>query len=452
MFFLVFTFSISIRKSVQYQILFIFIVFLRFTNFRVNIETSSINQENHLEIKISRETYYHYEEYMNGNHNNFNMKNSPLFHQNYITFLKNYEDIEKEINISKVNLKRIINDHDSLVDIFQPPNHHYNSFNLSKIRTNDATEGFGFTVFRGNMIDHSLIDKIKAQNQKKIKLSKAVSSIKTRVVMDQSNVYFQEWQLCNQIMETMPTIFTLVFRRKQLLYEKALYLADIYYQISEIWQELNHAVDAFNVRTHTIADSSSIWGFEQSLAPSYRGGGIQPAPEEPMILDLPSAFTVHSIRWEGTNEGDYYERKQNQLQINKQTENIAKIDITDKSKINLFRNKKNNLSKVYLPACPPFIYDKNMYISDPVREHKIFKRRIAWTSNEQNIFYELFNSYPKKFSKITSFLPGKETKDVIEFYYSHRYEPDMINALTRIKQCCPMSNKVISEGKVRGNS
>lgn len=96
------------------------------------------------------------------------------------------------------------------------------------------------------------------------------------------------------------------------------------------------------------------------------------------------------------------------------------------------------------------LYDTNRFVKDPELEHNQFKKRIVWLPFEVKLFYDKFFMYPKKFGKISKCFPDKTTKDVIEFYYSHRYTTEMKQVITRLKHRGKMSNnKVASEGQVK---
>lgn len=96
------------------------------------------------------------------------------------------------------------------------------------------------------------------------------------------------------------------------------------------------------------------------------------------------------------------------------------------------------------------LYDMNRFVKDPEFEHNQFKKRIVWLPFEEKIFYEKFFIYPKKFGQISSYLPEKTTKDVIEFYYTHKYTTEMKQVITRLKHRGKVTNnKVASEGQVK---
>ena len=90
-------------------------------------------------------------------------------------------------------------------------------------------------------------------------------------------------------------------------------------------------------------------------------------------------------------------------------------------------------------------YDENMLVEDPVKEHEMFKRRLAWTDDEKKIFYEKYGQHPREFKKIANALPGKSTKDVIEFYFLNRL-PMNLHELDVRARTKGHHKKVISEG------
>jgi hypothetical protein len=51
----------------------------------------------------------------------------------------------------------------------------------------------------------------------------------------------------------------------------------------------------------------------------------------------------------------------------------------------------------------------------------------VWTVEEISVFLEKFALYPKEFSKISCFLPEKQTKDCIDFYYRRKYSLGLKN-------------------------
>ena len=90
-------------------------------------------------------------------------------------------------------------------------------------------------------------------------------------------------------------------------------------------------------------------------------------------------------------------------------------------------------------------YDENMLVEDPVKEHEMFKRRLTWTDDEKKIFYEKYGQHPREFKKIANALPGKSTKDVIEFYFLNRI-PMNLHELDVRARTKGHHKKVISEG------
>ena len=90
-------------------------------------------------------------------------------------------------------------------------------------------------------------------------------------------------------------------------------------------------------------------------------------------------------------------------------------------------------------------YDENRLVSDPVKEHDAFKHRLIWTEDEKKIFYEKYAQHPREFKKIANALPGKCTKDVIEFYFLNR-KPMNLHELDMKARTKGQHKKVISEG------
>jgi hypothetical protein len=67
------------------------------------------------------------------------------------------------------------------------------------------------------------------------------------------------------------------------------------------------------------------------------------------------------------------------------------------------------------------VWDSNLFVEDPLREHKEFKGRVLWTDADKDIFVREYVRRPKKFAMIAKNLPGKSVGEVIEFYYQNRY-------------------------------
>jgi len=94
--------------------------------------------------------------------------------------------------------------------------------------------------------------------------------------------------------------------------------------------------------------------------------------------------------------------------------------------------KNNNLSELSLVASdqPMYLtdhdrecylyYDENNLISDPVKEYELYKKRSSWTEKESRIFIEKYAIYPRDFKKISSYIAGKTTKDIVEYYNINR--------------------------------
>jgi hypothetical protein len=92
-------------------------------------------------------------------------------------------------------------------------------------------------------------------------------------------------------------------------------------------------------------------------------------------------------------------------------------------------------------------WDMNRAVEDPVSEHKHFKKRVIWTEDEKDVFIEAYMQHPKKFRMIARDLPGKEVKDVIEFYYLNRYALGLKEKEPASRR--KGSSRVISEGIIK---
>jgi hypothetical protein len=88
-------------------------------------------------------------------------------------------------------------------------------------------------------------------------------------------------------------------------------------------------------------------------------------------------------------------------------------------------------------------FDTNNEINDPIGQHVVFKRRIAWTAEEHEIFLEKWTVMPHKFREIAKALSEKTAKDVIEHYYITKNKGSLPTGKKRAKV------KVKAEGAVR---
>ena len=67
------------------------------------------------------------------------------------------------------------------------------------------------------------------------------------------------------------------------------------------------------------------------------------------------------------------------------------------------------------------LYDENSLVTDPVKEHNMYKNQVTWTEEEKKIFLERYANNPRDFRKISLGLPSKSQKNIIEFYYLNRH-------------------------------
>jgi hypothetical protein len=58
------------------------------------------------------------------------------------------------------------------------------------------------------------------------------------------------------------------------------------------------------------------------------------------------------------------------------------------------------------------------------------KSKLVWSEDEKEVFYIQLREHGKRFRKIGLYLPGKSTKGVIEFYYLHKFTPEMQEVLS----------------------
>jgi hypothetical protein len=91
-------------------------------------------------------------------------------------------------------------------------------------------------------------------------------------------------------------------------------------------------------------------------------------------------------------------------------------------------------------------YDENNLVEDPVLEHELFKRRVGWTEDEKRIFLEKYAQHPKQFKKIANALPGKCTKDVIEYYFINRVKLNL-HEVRRLSKGKGRHRKITAEGR-----
>ena len=92
-------------------------------------------------------------------------------------------------------------------------------------------------------------------------------------------------------------------------------------------------------------------------------------------------------------------------------------------------------------------FDMNKFVEDPVAEHNAYRKRLVWTEAEVKTFLERYAQHPREFKRISTGLPMKTVKDVIEFYNIHRIDLNLkdIEVASRKRG----RKKMISEGVVR---
>ena len=245
-------------------------------------------------------------------------------------------------------------------------------------------DSLGIVEFRGTLVCHPLIDELKKQNQQKICRSKAKALIPVQKGQTNVPTFYHNIGLgIDHDFGVLPSMFVCVYWRKQVVLEKCFALLKQYRELASLWSECCVAIDCFNI-IHHDDENFAAWGLEQPYHPTKPYGGralrVGCACDVPMYLD-----SVDKLAY-------------------------------------CFR-------------------DDNKSVEDPVYEHKVFRKRLSWTTEEQNIFVEKWALHPKKFRQIAHYLPQKTVKDCIEFYY-------LIKNNMHLASKKRAGKKVVTEGKV----
>lgn len=69
--------------------------------------------------------------------------------------------------------------------------------------------------------------------------------------------------------------------------------------------------------------------------------------------------------------------------------------------------------------------NSNGVIEDLVAEEREQKYANPWSAEEKEVFMQKFLLHPKNFHKIATYLPDKETKDVVQYYYNNKKALDL---------------------------
>lgn len=72
-----------------------------------------------------------------------------------------------------------------------------------------------------------------------------------------------------------------------------------------------------------------------------------------------------------------------------------------------------------------FFDNTNGLVEDPKEAERVRKAANPWTEDEKKTFLTKFNKNPKRFYKISTFLPRKSVHDVIEYYYDNALTLDL---------------------------
>ena len=253
-----------------------------------------------------------------------------------------------------------------------------------QINNQSFSGSLGIVEFMGTLVCHPLIDDLVKQNQQTIRKSKNKGFLavpKSQVSIP--TFYRAELKMIERVSDVLPGMFVSVNRRKQVVLEKSFALLKRYREIASLWCESCVVIDCFNV-VHHDDEKDLEWGLEQRYGPT-------------MHLEKAAA------RGACASDVPMY------------------LDSVDK-----------------LAYC---FRDENKIVEDPVYEHRMFRKRLSWTTEEQDIFVEQWARHPKDFRRIAQFLPQKTVGDCIEFYYLIKNTIHLVSKKRSRK-------KVVAEGKV----
>lgn len=248
----------------------------------------------------------------------------------------------------------------------------------------------GVRMYRGMILSDALLRDVLAANRRKKMESEA------RVTSGWSAREFRSVQELPQYRRVaaglranaLPALYH-SFVRKEVAAERQRALAGEYAVRRAQWEANNGVLDDYSLRMNS---KSSNW-----------------PPEFPK--DVPAVDDGARLRWAAPDQEMYCREEERRL--------------------NGFRNA-------------------NGYVDDPVGAYREYKERVVWTDDEKSIFVDKYRQYPKKFEKIQDFLPDKSYKEIVEFYYQHKYELGLKEneGLTKKRGG---RRKIVSEGTSKKN-
>lgn len=277
------------------------------------------------------------------------------------------DEIDREIMIEKIKLKKLIILHNS------------KNVSISPIDNDKLKKGV-VNKF-GNLLSSSPYDQIKKQNKEKIEKSKKGKTLHVPEVFkrigDLPHFFADNMEHDKEVLGHLISV-----KQKENEYHRA--LTDVYLEKREKWEPYSESLSKYH---KTLRKAVDQWPpeFKLSILKSTNSSDITPY----------CAQDVLQYKTEEDKQGYLY-------------------------------------------------YDENNLVEDPVFEHEYFKRRIGWTEEEKKIFLEKYAQHPKEFKKIANAIPGKCTKDVIEYYFINRIKLNLheVKRLSRSKG----HKKITTEG------
>jgi hypothetical protein len=255
---------------------------------------------------------------------------------------------------------------------------------------NRVIRSFRLDDFRGFLFCCDVTDELRGQNQSKIEQSHRLYSVQSapQVSIVEELPFYQENM--QRHVEALSFVFTSIFWRAAVVHDQKMSFASQYVQIYRMWKtEFCPAVDTLNLKYHR--DMRVDWGEEQAQQPTVPFEG--PDAKAGVVCDIEQRLRTEIPRY-----WDYY--------------------------------------------------DTNRFVQDPIYAHIQYKRRLAWTEEERELFLRLFWAHPHEFARIAESFPDKTTKDIVEFYYLTKTSHQMVAAKGMKKKRVGAKAKRLTEGKV----
>lgn len=246
--------------------------------------------------------------------------------------------------------------------------------------------------YQGFLFSRDLFDDFRNTNRAKVQRSHRRFTVQTHITLDNIEELPQYEKVLHTHYEFLPAMFTTTYWRSALVQEQKMIYALHYVELWKVWRnEVMPAVDTLNLKFHI--DMRDDWGEEQ--------------PEAKPTVPIEGPLAV----------------------------------------VGCAPDVEMRLS-IELPAYNDYV-NNNAFVEDPLREHLWYKRRLYWTSEERELFFQLFRKHPHKFAKIAESFPNKTGKDMIEFYYLVKTSEEMSAAKAlKNRRGGSRTKKVVAEGKV----